>query len=315
MKKLFSRKRNARELPNRRQQLAAERQAEQLTVNNFRQGRTLTGSRSPEVASSNEYNADFLSPRAHVHHLTRHRRRLGWRFLGIVIVVAALFVFLSQSIATTEVVSGQNVAISSTKTAEYNARIQEYLNGHLLQRLHSSLSTDSLTSYLQQKYPEVSSVNVVLTGEVGVAQASIALRKPVARWVVNGQTEYVDGSGTVFDYSPFTEPSVTIVDDNHYTAGFSANLVASHRFLTFVGQVVGDAKERGYTINKAELPEFMTRQLEVHVRGISYAFKLSIDRPAGEQVEDMDRIIRYMKRKGISPRYVDVRIKGEAYYK
>jgi len=315
MKKLFSKGQRSKDQPNRRQQIAAERQAEQLTVNNFRQGRTLTGSRSSEVASSNEYNADFLSPRAHVHHLTKHRRKLGWRFIGIAGIVAVLFVFLSQVIATTTVASNQEVTIADARKAAYNARIQTYLNDHLFQRFKSAVNGGGLTAYMQQKYPEVASVKVALTGNVGAAQANITFREPVARWVVNDQTEYVDENGIVFDYSAFTEPDVTIVDDNHYPAGTSANLVASHRFLTFVGQVVGDAGRRGYTVKKAELPEFTTRQLEVHVKGISYAFKLSIDRPAGEQVEDIDRIVRYMKRKSIYPKYVDLRVQGEAYHK
>ncbi len=311
----FSGKKNSSDQWRSRRDVAAQRQAEQPSVSTFRQGRTLTGSRSSEVASSNEYNADFLSPRAHVHHLTKHRRRLGWRFVGVAIIVAGLIVFLSQFIATTAISSDQDVAISDAKLSSYNARAQSYLNDHLLERFQSMTNIDNFTKYMQQEHPEVASTRISLTGDIGKAQVAIKLRKPVARWVVNGQTEYVDDEGIVFGYSPFVEPGVTIVDNNHYPSNTSANLVASHRFLTFVGQVVGDGAKQGYVINKAELPELMTRALEVRVKGVSYTFKLSVDRPAGQQTEDMARVIRYMKQKGITPKYVDLRIKGEAYYK
>lgn len=313
MKKLFQKKRDTRS-PNRRQASAAIRQYEALqSATSFRRNRTLTGSSSSVVTSSNELNADLMSPRAHVHHLTKRRRHLFVRFLSAAVLVLGLYLFLNQFVATVSVTAGSAVDLPQEKRQAYERRIDEYYAGHVGERFYPALNDRDLTAFMQAEYPEIASLQVNMAGEFGKAIAQVALRRPVARWVIGGQTEYVDRTGAVFDYTVHPTPPLTIVDKNRVVS--SSGLVASHRFLAFVGQAVGDAKERGLTVTRATIPLLTTRQLELHFKGISYEFKLTVDRPAGEQIEDAARIIRYFKKKDIRPGYVDVRVKGKAFYK
>lgn len=313
MKKLFQKKRE-RNAPTRRQASAAIQQYEAAQSGiSFRRNRTLTGSSSSVVTSSNEMNADLMSPRAHVHHLTKRRRHIFIRFVAAAIVVLGLYLFLHQFVASVSVTAGSAVNLPEDKRQAYQERIEEYLASHIGERFHPALNDSDLTAFLQAKYPEIESLQVDMAGEFGKAISQVSLREPVARWVIDGRTEYVDRTGVVFGHNIHPTPPLTIVDKNEVVS--SSGLVASHRFLAFVGQTVGHAKERGLTVKRATIPLLTTRQLELRFKGIPYEFKLTVDRPAGEQVEDADRIIRYFKKHGINPGYVDVRVEGKAFYK
>jgi len=90
--------------------------------------------------------------------------------------------------------------------------------------------------------------------------------------------------------------------------------VASARLLSFVGRVVALAGESSYQVTEAILPSGTTRQLEIRLKDVGPLVKLSIDRGAGEQVEDMVRVLRYMSSRGVGATYVDVRVSGRAVY-
>jgi len=52
----------------------------------------------------------------------------------------------------------------------------------------------------------------------------------------------------------------------------------------------------------------------VRVKDLSYEVRVSIDRGAGEQAEDLDRVVRYLAGKSVVPGYVDLRVEGRAFY-
>lgn len=279
----------------------------------YRRNRTLTGSSSPHVASSNELDAELRSPRAHVHHLSKLRNRIVRRLAVVLVVAALLYGFMSQFTAT--------VALANTSTAAqqadaYIATINSYYQSHPFERFRPALNIDDLLRHVQVQHPEISSLTLEHSGEVGKGLVDLTMRKPVARWVIGDKTELVDAGGVVFGYTPHKKPAVEIVDRNTASvAATDGNLVASHRFLSFVGQVVGESNKQGYTVKKVTIPLLTTRQLELSIKGVSYPVKLTIDRTAGEQIEDAARVIAHLQRKHIRPQYVDVRIAGKAFYK
>jgi len=311
---MFKKKKSGQAAPRRRQK--ADPQEPATDIKSFRLGRTLTGSRSPRVASSNELNAEMVSPRAKTHHLVRHRRRLFGRLMVVVIVCVGLYLFLGQLAATVRVqafVGSSAVKLADDQSNKYLSTIDGYFSRRINERFRPNLNTGDMTSYLQAVHPEIESLDVELTGGFGEAQIELKMRRPVARWIVNGETKFVNQDGIVFERNYYTNPKVTIVDKN--ATKLSGGLVASNRFLSFVGQIVGDLQEEGLTVTKAIIPTLTTRQLEVHIKGVKPYFKLTVDRLAGEQSEDIVRIVRYFKKHGTNPTYVDVRVQGKAFYK
>ena len=292
----------------RRRSGSLERESVDFT-NQFRRGRTITGSSSSRIASGNELHADILSPRAQSHHLTMRRRTLVWRLVAVVVSALLVYVAMGQIIANVQPKTSE--PISDAQSQLYIKALDQYFTKHPVERFRPSLNKTSVITFLQQSHPEIKTADIRLLSGFGDAQLEITLRQPIARWTINGSNEYVDETGTVFAQNAHSSDMIEIID----TTGPRDGIVASKRFLGFVGLIVGDMKLRGYNVTRATIPALTTRQLEVTLETIPYTFKLSTDRSAGEQTEDISRIITYLKTNQITPSYVDVRVKGKAFYK
>jgi hypothetical protein len=316
MKKIFSR-RSPKQLAPRRRAIDdsdEKNEPERLSSALYRRNRTITGSSSAQVASSNELNADLRSPRAHAHHLGKVRRKLARHFVGLVIGGILLYVLISQMIASVAVSPTITLAnLTPERRQAYEAQISSYFDRHPLERTLFTLNTEALTSYVAARYPEVVSLRLDTTGMLGRVHAYVGLRTPIAKWSLKGENEFVDQQGVVFSYNAFATPALQIVDASGTAT--ANGFVTSNRFLAFVGRVVGAAKSQNYTVTEASIPPLTTRQLEIKVDGVSYPIKYTIDRTAGEQAEDMSRAIAYLQKKGAAPQYLDVRVEGRAVYK
>ncbi len=280
----------------------------------FRRNRTLTGSLVSGVGSVGERSNELRSPRVQVHHLRSHRRRLLWIFLGIIVCAVGLFWAIYQSIATVHVVI--TAPIPPLATELYEQKIQEYLNGHPFERNRSTLNTSALTNYLQVNgAPETQRIAVKPqpTG-FGASTFIISTREAVVSWKTGPTELFVDTSGTAFRRNYYSPPTVQVLDQTGIQT-VNNQVLASDRFLGFIGRCIGQMKAQGYAVTKVTLPENTTRQLLVSVEGVSYPIKFSVDRPAGEQAEDAARSIRYLAGRSIVPEYLDVRLSGKAYYK
>lgn len=306
----FSRKKS--EAPRRQNTGTGVRATEESLAERyaFQRNRTLTGSASSSVASTNEAKAQLKSPRVQTHELVRKRRHIGLIFLGVLVVSGGLLAIISQFTA------GVVVRARDTSTQLdpiYEETVQEYLSRQPIERLRFVTNSDHLSTYLQGKTPEVAKVEVEGSAGFGQSQFIITFRQPIAGWNVNGQQQYVDNTGTAFSRNYFAAPKVQIVDKSGIPAG--AGPVASNRFLGFVGRVVGLTKGQGYVAHQVIIPQNTTRQIEVMLEGIVYPIKLSVDRSAGEQVEDMIRTVRWLTARNVTPQYLDVRVSGRSFYK
>lgn len=280
----------------------------------FRRNRTLTGTTSNHLDSVSA-KSDLESTRTRVHHLTIQRRKIGSIF-SIILLASILIWTLVNNFTATTVVSVSDTNISRHVNAStYEKVIQDYLDGNPISRLSFLIDQVSLTTYVTSKLPEVK--NIVTRGSAGVGATNfvITMRTPVAGWKLNDKQYYVDSEGMPFEQNYFSAPSVQIVDDSGISLQAGTTAIASKRFLSFVGRVVSLSKANGYTVIQAILPSGTTRELEVKLKESSSLVKLSIDRPAGEQVEDMARAIRYFASHSQSPQYIDIRVSGKAFYR
>lgn len=280
----------------------------------FRRNRTLTGSSSANIASSGELTAELQSPRAHVHHLTSLRRRLLFYFLVAAGGAFGLYLLLAQLVATTTIQISDVGLPPAGDVAAYNRAIDSYYAARPVERLRFSLNQADLLSHIQSTRPEVKAIDVEPGGSLGEAVVSIVARHPIARWSINSDNQYVDGDGVVFARSYFGDPTLQIIDNSG--AQVSSNrLVASNRFLGFIGRVISGSQANGLMVSAVTIPAATTRQVTLNLKGKTTLYKLSVDRSAGQQVEDIARIDRYLTAHNLVPGYVDVRIAGKAFYK
>jgi len=292
-------------IPRRRQSSDFIRPAATVDANNqFRRNQTLTNVRRSD---------EPVSERARMHQLAKHRRNIGGILtlvLGIIIVLGILLVQFTGRV----VVAGSSAALTQTLVAkEYEKAINDYLGIHPVERLRFALNETALSEYVSGVLPEVSQVKLTSTDSIVQSNFTLTLREPVAGWQINGRQYYVDKSGVVFQNNFYETPSVQIIDQSGVSPE-QGTIVASARLLSFVGRVVSLAGQGSYTVTQAILPSGTTRQLDLQLKDVAPRVKLSIDRGAGEQVEDMIRSLNYLKSQGKNAQYVDVRVSGRVVY-
>lgn len=294
------------------QRIAREKSQSQAGRDLFRRNRTLVGSSSSSVNSTAELDAELRSPRVHVHHLTAHRRRLS-TFLTFVIIACVFLLWLIYEFAAMVHVSPTISSINLQKD-RYEKLINDYFASHPIERLRILINDDQLDAHVKRHAPEVASVKTVGAAGFATGQFDLEMRKPIAGWLIGNDQYFVDENGIAFQINYFEQPSVKILDQSGIPQS-EGTMVASSRFLQFVGRSVAVARTYGMVVEQATIPIGTTRQIELKVKDKEYPIKLSLDRPVGEQVEDMQRAITYMDSKQVKPEYIDVRVSGRAYYR
>lgn len=304
------------DMPRRRQQTSNNIQAQQPSLDEqsalFRRNRTLTGSVSSRVGSASESQSNLKSARVQTHELADQRRRIG----GILLVIAAISLFLAvllwQFTANVMIVTpGINHAINTSK---YEKAIQDYYGQNPFERLRFATNQKRLTEYLHSVTPEVRVATVVGGAGFGSSKISIVMREPIAGWKIDTTQYYVDGQGVSFVTNYFNSPAVQIVDQSGVRLE-AGTAIASNRFLGYVGRTVSTAAKSGLVVEQVIIPGGTTREIDLRIQGVGSSIKLLIDRPVGQQVEDLVRALAYFKSKGQQPEYIDVRVSNKAYYK
>jgi len=275
-------------------------------TNQFRRNQTLSGIKKPETPE--------VSERTRMHNLAYRRRRIGAIFMLVLIIILVLAALLSQFTGTVAVTGSSAVLSRSVQPAVYQKTINNYLGIHPVERLRFALNEDGLSTYVSSILPEVAHVKLTSTDNIVQSDFTLTFRKPVAGWQINGNQYYVDETGVVFQNNYYETPTVQIVDQSGVSPQ-QGSVVASTRLLSFVGKVVAYAAGQGsFTVTQAILPSGTTREIEIQLKDVQPLVKLSIDRGAGEQVEDAIRSINYLKSAGKSAQYIDVRVAGRAVY-
>lgn len=104
------------------------------------------------------------------------------------------------------------------------------------------------------------------------------------------------------------EPTVAIVDEN------VGNNISS-RTKVFVARLEADAKEKNLKVDHVVLPFQKAREILIYFDGRKEYYKMTSERGSAVQIEDAERMMRYLDGKGLTPEYVDLRVEGKAYYK
>ena len=254
------------------------------------------------------------SVRSQAHQLRTLRRRILLIVaFGAGIVVISLFV-ASQLITSVRVslINTEN-AVDQSQQAAYKKVIDQYLDAHPIERLRFIVNTAQVLRTIQKEYPEIEALKVAGDG-FGKAVFVMSARKPVAMWMTTNSTLFVDNEGITFSDNYYVAPQVQMVDNSGASIP-QGEAVTSSRLLSFVGQIVSKAQTRELSVKEIEIPAGAIRKVVVHIKDVSTKVYMTIDRGAGEQVDDMVDSLNYLKNHNINAEYVDVRTPGKAFYK
>lgn len=304
---LFSKKEPASSQTPRRRAPRPEEAPLEPSEGGFRRNQTLRApSRSVDQTSPSE--------RHKAHHLADRQRKVG-AILGLVLlIITLLFLLLSQFTARV-VVTGTTEPLSRPlDSARYEQYINDYFALQPVERLRFALNEQGLSDYVASRAPEVAAVSLSGVSQFTDSRFSLELRRPLAGWQINNDQLFVDSKGVVFSDNFYDAPTVQIIDQSGISPE-QGTVVASTRLLSFVGVLVSRAGESGYVVTSVSLPSGTTRQLEVRIKDVVPFVRFTIDRAAGEQVEDMSRTIQFLAAQSRSAEYIDVRVEGRAVYR
>lgn len=293
--------------------VAHPRPEEQEVV--FRRSRTLTGSLSPQVSSSNESRAQLKTPRLKANELKKHRRLVVSGLVGTMLVIAGCVWLLDQYIVVPQTLTATRPIVTPVSSDDYASVVAEYLRTHPAERLLFLLNQQRLQAYVQEKRPEVAGVRIENASGVVAQTMNVTFRAPVAVWRVGDERLYVDASGVAYTRNLFGEPTVSVSDESGIDPA-RQRAIASTSLLRFIGQVVaGVESSAAGTVTQVTIPAGTLRELDLTLKDRPYRIKTNVDREAGEQVADIASIVRYLDERGIVPTYVDARVAGKAFYR
>lgn len=248
-------------------------------------------------------------------------RRLSQRRLGIfrLLLASGLMMFLVIMIIASTI-HHQQVVVTDFITATpvdqelYQTILRDYFRERPLERWRSAFNIDDLNAIFRVRSPEISRVQRVETRFLKSSLIYLSLRRPVAMWESAGKKYYVDRFGVPFFKNYFDDPKLSIIDKSGVVIE-RVKQVANDSFLSFVGQLVALAEERGLKISKIIIPPLTTRQLEVYIDGLAYPIKMTSAVPAAQQVDNLLQSKAYFKKHNLQPKYLDARVEGRVYFK
>lgn len=273
----------------------------------FRRNQTLSSFRRPATEQE--------SHRQQLHALTRQRRNVGGALLAVAIIIGLLGVIVTNFVAEVGVTSASTRISRPVTVDRYEKTINDYYARHPIERVRFFLNQTSLYDFVSSRHPEVRALSLSSVSDIVKAQFSLDFRQPVAGWQINAKQYYVDSQGVVYQENYGAAPAVQIVDDSGVTPE-QGSAVASARLLSFVGRATHEAGQRGYPITSVILPIGATRMLELRTEGQGRpVVRVSVDRGAREQIEDMSRVMAYLDKTNTKAEYIDVRVAGRAIYR
>lgn len=272
----------------------------------FRRSRTLSD-RAP-TEQQKEQSARLQE------HARARRRHIVKVTVVVAIIGGVLFYWLlTQYALTVSSVAFTPPPIRTPQEQPYKEAIADYLHKYPIERFRFILNEKRFSEYLGDKLPEVSAAKSS-GGGVGYGNYTVTLREPLVGWQVGDKQYLVDKNGVQFNQNYYNDPSVNVVDQSGVKLE-DGGVIASNRFLSFLGRIVSLTNESGLgQVEKITIPAEVTRQVDVYLKGSAYPIKTNVDRDPAQQVEDIKKVLDFLKQRGITPRHVDVRVSGRAFY-
>lgn len=279
----------------------------------FRRSRTLTGSASSEVRSAAEDRSHLISPRLKLHQLQRHQRLVAASLFISILFVSGLGWMVGQFIRLPETHLYSQQLNAQPDTAKYHQAIKDYFAMYPTERFLFQLQEDRLVKHVSSQYAEIEDVKIS-SPMPGVFATRLTFREPVLSWQSDGRQLYIDRHGVAFRDNYFMEPAVA-VDDQSGIQLDNTNVVASGRFIGFLGRIVSSINAAGMKVEKIIIPTGTTREVDVQLQGHNYPVKTHIDREPISQAHDIVHAVRHLDGKGVMPEYIDARVAGKAFYR
>lgn len=280
----------------------------------FRRSRTLTGTTSEKVVASAENRGLLKTERLKLHELKQYRLKT-LKAIGAIGAVMGVITFLASVYIASPPLDTPESNGKQPNIDAYARTVQDYFASRPLERFGFVANPTTIQDYILRHHSEVKQALVSRNWFGGDFRLAIYFREPIITWEAAGKKYYVDSQGYAFEYNHFAEPEVSVKDESGISPEVSGGSVASSRFISFLGRMVGALNGYGKGKVEAIILPASTREVDVKLQGRSSLIKTHIDRDPLEQAEDIANALTYFDSKEVKPEYIDVRVAGKAFYR
>lgn len=279
----------------------------------FRRSRTITGTKSVDVPVGAPDRGQFKTDRLKLIELRFHRRRILSALGGVVAAIVLLAFLVANFIVKPVVVFTQPISGANVQADPYVQSIQAYFDNHPFERFGALLKQTDLEAAVMHTHTEVLALGVERDWYGGNVRFTMTFRQPILAWQTGSKQFFVDAKGVAFSYNYFEPPTLAVTDQSGIPPDDSG-IVASTRFVRFLGQLISAVNGYGLGTIEAVIIPPAPRQIDLRLEGRAYIIKTNTDRDAGQQAEDLANALKYFDRKNIKPQYIDVRVPHKAFY-
>lgn len=279
----------------------------------FRRSRTLTGSAANDVKTVVAVGASLQSERLRLHELHQRRRMLLGLACASVVAAFGVWYLLASTITGAHVVADDQ-SVAQADEQKIMQAIQRYVNNNPTEAFAMSLNHERFSNFMRQVQPDIKTISLQ-SSWLGIERRfQISYRQALAAWQIGGQQFYIDAEGVAFTTLHGAAPSLKVEDTSGY-APQDGSSVASKRFIRYLGQLLSAVTEKQLgAIERVMLPA-STRELDLFLKDRPYPIKTHVDRDPYQQADDIQSALGFLDEKKIKPEYLDVRVKGKAFYK
>lgn len=273
----------------------------------FRRSRTLTGSISSRVVAAVEHASQLRSPRLEEHDLRGHRRKLSSLLFMSLVGVAVLTWLIDATIVRMQ-------PVDDVTDEKYIVLVDRYLQAHPIERVSPTLNSSALLNSVQAGAPEVATVTVNGDKLFALHNVAITKRVPVAQWKLGTDVYLVDANGVAYmDPQADTQALLQVKDESGLP--LASQRVASRQTMQFIGRVVSQLQTKGsLKVVEVILPPGLLKQIDIVIENRPYRIKLNTDRTAQGQASDVISTLAYLDTQQVTPKYIDTRVEGKAFY-
>ncbi len=240
--------------------------------------------------------------------------------LVLVLFVAIVFGTLGVSKSPTIIASGDNnKIISSVDKTKYQESAAAYLKSSFWNENKITLDDNSLSKYLLNKYPGLSSVTVsvpVLSSKISIyvtpSEPSLILVSANGAFVLDNTGRAIFKNN---DPLAKTQTALPLLTDQSSSKIVLNQLALPANYVTFIQTIIGQLKAKNVIVSSMTLPPSIG-ELDVALVGKPYIAKFNLENnDARQQAGTFLATINQLQGQSITPsKYVDVRVAGRAYY-
>jgi hypothetical protein len=236
------------------------------------------------------------------------------RMLGFVVLIIVILSFLVANFIVSPTILAGQLGIHKPDVKGYQDTIFKYFGDHPMERFGFLLDPSNLQNQLKASHTEIANTTVERAWYGGNLHVTLFFRQPLLVWKTGQKQFYVDNQGISFGYNHFAEPAVAVTDQTGLPPDQSG-IVASTRFIRFLGRMVGAVNDykKGKVASVIIPPS--TREIDLRLEGRDYPIKTDSDRDPLQQAEDIANTLMFLDSHDIRPQYVDARVAHKAYYK